>query len=84
MVFSSIATVISTTTIDIMQQPIYESAHNKTYNKALVTSKDSDQPVHPPSMARVLLYPSLDNLKAVEAHAISEDSDQTARMRRLI
>ena len=31
-----------------------------------VTSKDSDQPVHPPSMARVLVYPSLDSLEAVE------------------
>ena len=24
----------------------YEPAHDKTYNKACVTSKDSDQPVH--------------------------------------
>ena len=31
-----------------------------------VTSKDSDQPVHPPSMARVLVHPSLDSLEAVE------------------
>ena len=30
------------------------------------TSKDSDQPLHPPSMARVLLYPSLDSFEAVE------------------
>ena len=31
-----------------------------------------------------LIYPSLDSLKAVEAHAISEDSDQTASRCRLI
>ena len=43
-----------------------ELAHDKTYNKTCVTSKDSDQPVHPPSMARVLIYPSLDSPKAVE------------------
>ena len=36
------------------------------YNKTRVTSKVSDQPVHPPSMARVLVYSSLDSLKAVE------------------
>ena len=49
-----------------------------------VTSKYSDQPVNPLSVARVLVYPCLDKLQAVEAHAISEDSDQTARMRSLI
>ena len=38
----------------------------------------------PPSMARVVIYISLDSFEAVEAYAISEDSDQTARMRRLI
>ena len=31
-----------------------------------VTSKDSDQPVHQPSMARVLVYPSFDSPEAVE------------------
>ena len=35
-------------------------------SKTCVTSKDSDQPVRPPSMARVLVYPSLDSLEAVE------------------
>ena len=30
------------------------------------TSKDSDQPVPPPSMARVLVYPSVDTPKAVK------------------
>ena len=45
---------------------IYEPAHNKTYSKTCETSKDSDQPVHPPSMARVLVRPSLDSPEAVE------------------
>ena len=40
--------------------------HNKTYNKTCVTSIDSDQPVHPSSMAIVLVYPSLNGLEAVE------------------
>ena len=44
----------------------FEPAHSKTYNKTYVTSKGSDQLVHPPSMARVLIYPSLDSLEAVE------------------
>ena len=44
--------------------------------------KDSDQPVHLPSMAkvRVLLYPSLDSPESLDckkAHAIGESSDQT-------
>ena len=43
-----------------------EPAHSKTYNKIYVTSKDSEHPVHPPSMARVLVYPSLDSPEAVE------------------
>ena len=43
-----------------------EPAHGKTYNKTCFTSKDLDQPVHQPSMSRVLVYPSLDSLEAVE------------------
>ena len=43
-----------------------EPVHNKTYNKTCVTSKDSDQPVHLPSIAVVLVYPSLDSREAVE------------------
>ena len=35
-------------------------------DKSCVTSKDSDQPVHPPSMARAPVYSSLDSLEAVE------------------
>ena len=60
---------------------ITELEHDKTYNKTCVTSKGSDQPVHPPSLAKTLVYPSLDSLKA---HASSEDSNQTAHMHRLI
>ena len=45
---------------------IFQPVHNKTYNKTCVTSKDSDQHVHPSHMARFLVYPSLDSLKAVE------------------
>ena len=44
-------------------------------------NEDSDQPVHPPSTARFLVNPSLDSL---EAHAISEDSDQTAQRHSLV
>ena len=45
-----------------------EQEHDKTYNTCTtyVNSKDSDQPVHPPSAARILVYPSLDRLGAVE------------------
>ena len=49
--------------------------------KICVTSKDSDHPVHQP---RALVQSSLDSLEDLKAHAINEDSDQTARMRRLI
>ena len=45
---------------------LFEPAHNKTYSKTCVTSKDSDQPVHSPSIARVLVYPSLDGVDAIE------------------
>ena len=48
------------------QQMTYKPAHHKTYNKTCVTSNDSDQTVHPPSMARILVHPSLDSLEAVE------------------
>ena len=58
---------------------IYEHAHNRAYNKTCVTSKDSNTPVHPPIMARVLVYPSLDSLKAVKAHPNSVDPYQTAQ-----
>ena len=42
-------------------------AQDKTYNRTCMTSKDSDQPVHPHSMTKVLImYPSVDSLEAVE------------------
>ena len=34
-----------------------------------VPSKDAYQPIHPPSLARVLIYHSLDSLEAVEGTA---------------
>ena len=43
-----------------------EPGHDKTYNEACVTSKDSDQPLHLPSEARVLICPSLDIPDVVE------------------
>ena len=57
---------------------------DKTYNKTCVIIKDSDQPKHPLSMARVLIYPSLVSPKAREGQATSKDSHQTAQMRSLI
>ena len=52
-----------------------QPAHDKTYNKTCVTGKDSDQPVHPPSMARVLIYPTLES---------PETTDGTCNQRSLI
>ena len=37
---------------------------DKPYSKACVTSKDSDQPVYPPSMSGLLVYPFLDSSEA--------------------
>ena len=45
---------------------MFETAQDKTYNTTCVTSKVSDQPIYPPSIARVLFYPSLDIPEAVE------------------
>ena len=53
------------------------------YNKTCVTSKDSDQPVHPPSMAKVFFYLWI-AWRLYKAPAISEASDQTKLMGRLI
>ena len=44
-----------------------ESAHDKTYHKTSVSSKDSDQPIHPRIMAMVLVYHFWDSLEAVKA-----------------
>ena len=38
----------------------------------VVTSKDSDQPVHPHSTAMVLVYLALDTLEAVEVEGICD------------
>ena len=43
-----------------------EQAHDKIYNKIYVTSKDSDQPVHPSCMAKFSFIPLLHSLEAVE------------------
>ena len=42
----------------------FEPAHDKTFNKTYVIGKD--QPVRPPSVARILVYSSLNSLEAVE------------------
>ena len=44
-----------------------QPAHDKTYDKNCVASKDSDQPVNLHNMARFLVYPFLDtcSLEAV-------------------
>ena len=52
--------------LPFMSNFIYEPAHDKTYNKTWVASKDSDQPVHPPSVERVLVHSSFNSLEAVE------------------
>ena len=45
----------------------FEPMHDKTYNKICVTRKDSDQPVHPPSMVRGLVFSSLKSPESVES-----------------
>ena len=67
-----------------IQAANYLSPHMTKYTQDL-RCKDSDQPVHPLSMIRVHIQPpSLDTWRQLKAHAISKDSDQTARMHRLI
>ena len=44
----------------------YEPAQDKTYDKTCVTNKDLDQPVNPPSMAKIFVDASLDRLEVVE------------------
>ena len=44
---------------------INEPTHDKPTIRC-ETTKDSDQPVCPSSMAKVLVYPSLDSVEAVE------------------
>ena len=44
---------------------------------------EADQPVHPPSVVRVLVYSSLNRPEAV-AGTFNQQTDQTVQMRRLI
>ena len=51
------------------EHPVENFSHlstRQTYNMTCMTSKDSNQPVHPHSMTRVLVHLSLDSLEAVE------------------
>ena len=59
-------------------------AHDKTYNKICETSKDPDQPVHPPSTARVLVHPSLVSPEAVDGTCDQRSLWSDCAMRRLI
>ena len=47
-------------------QKVFKPAHDKTYNKIRMTSKDLHQPVHPPSVVRVPVYSYLNSVEAVE------------------
>ena len=53
-------------TLDASQIMNIGPAHDKTYRKTCVTSEESDQPVHLPSMARVFVCFFLNSLEAVE------------------
>ena len=57
--------------------------HDKTYNKTCEISKDSDKSINLPSMARVLVYFSLNSIVAVKS-IYDQHFDQTAQMHRLI
>ena len=57
---------------------LIEPGHHKTYNETCVTCKDSEQLVHPSSMASVLVYPSLDSLEDIEG---TYDQRRLIRMR---
>ena len=48
-----------------LQEKIWAS-NDKTYKDTFLTSKDSDQPVYLPSMATVLVYPSLDSVETIK------------------
>ena len=56
----------------------------KTNTMACAPSKDSDQPVHPPSLTRIFAVPQWVAKDPSFLHADSEDSDQTGWMPRLI
>ena len=52
--------------LDKNYQDQSEPGYDKTYNKTCVTSKDYDQHIHPPGMARVSVHPSLDSPEALK------------------
>ena len=54
------------------------------YNKTCVTSKDSDQPVHPPSMAWILVCPFLDSAEAVEGTCDKHSGRDPDRLHRAV
>ena len=60
---------------------IYEPPHDKTNKTAYAPSKDSDQPGHPLQSSLCAQWVAKD---PIFLHAISEDSDQTVRVPRLI
>ena len=41
----------------MLRSDMSQNRKKKTYNKSCVTSKDPDQPVHSPSMPKILYYP---------------------------
>ena len=59
-------------TVDYILIIINMPAHEKTVNKTCVTSKDSDQLIHSLSMARVLVYPSLESMEAEESTRLAK------------
>ena len=61
-----------------------ELPHDKTNKMACVPSEDSDQPLHSPSLIRVLRCAQWVAKDPSFLQADSEDSDQTGRMPRLI
>ena len=65
-------------------EPPRPALYDKTYNRTCVTSRDSDQPVHPSSTARVSFTTLWVAWRLYKAHEISKDSDQTVLMHSLI
>ena len=52
--FSTMGKIFPIVEIDTLERTNVPE-HEKTYNMTCVTSKDSDQAVHPPSLARVFV-----------------------------
>ena len=64
-------------------QPIWATTWQNQQSEC-APSKDSDQPGHPPSLIRVLLWAQWIAKDQMFLHADSEGSDQTGKMPRLI